>query len=668
MFKKLEWGIYDCVTGAFGIIDSFPFGIGCGDFVDLDLGTGPEGSHVFLDSTSGGAISLTKQFKEVDLFVDGKAVNYEELKPGEDHSIMLNGRFLALRAEKKIEKWHKGLNHESWILYDSMTQSKDGPMPLVELCRVAKEKDRHPQSSVLPVGLTMGFYLQQILAAGCDQAPAAEVAPVIRQDGEDVYVDPFGVIEPIVISGPVAAAAAPPEVYAGAAQAVEEPASVTSAPEPPPLPDEAPEPTPAPVATPAPAPPEPEPVIASAPPEPVQRILPDAGSLTCPVCWLHFDEGDIMHVAMHNSLRGDPILGEDALQRFYPTRFNDRGQALDAFGLACIDMACPHCRRKLPPGFVGMPQHIFSIVGDQSAGKSYFLSVLMKVLPNALSRHFQVNFQDADPEGNAILNDMKNALFAARKPEDARLLKTQLDGAMYERLPRYGRTVALPKPFIFSLGSGREGERPYSVVFYDNAGEHFQPGRDSADSPGAQHVAHSSGILFLFDPFNSPEFRERIAGQPDPQFEQPIMDQQDVILSEMRVRIQKLLALAPGERIDVPLAVMMGKCDAWMSLLGDEPFEPVIKDGKLNLAAIDRNSDKCRDLLADICPRIVSNAESISRNVRYFPVSAFGHPPVRIDSGTYVPDPGQLKPILLDAPVLWQLARVTPELVPTTND
>ena len=105
------------------------------------------------------------------------------------------------------------------------------------------------------------------------------------------------------------------------------------------------------------------------------------GLLTCPVCWLRFDTGDIMHVAMHDSLRGDPVLGEDAQQRFLATRFNDRGQALDALGMPCTDMACPHCRRILPPGFTELKHHIVSIVGDQSAGKSYYLSVLLKTLP-----------------------------------------------------------------------------------------------------------------------------------------------------------------------------------------------------------------------------------------------------------------------------------------------
>ena len=229
--------------------------------------------------------------------------------------------------------------------------------------------------------------------------------------------------------------------------------------------------------------------------------------LTCPVCWLKFKLGEIMHLATHDSLRGDPVLGEDAPQRFLATRFNDRGQALDALGLPCTDIACPHCRRALPPGFTEMPHHIISIVGDQSAGKSYYLSVLMKMLPASLYESFSVVFQDADPAGNALLNEMKQTLFGAKTPEGARLAKTQLEGGMYVRLPRYGRMVALPKPFVYSVGSSKEPLNRCALIFYDNAGEHFQPGRDSAESPGAQHVASSSGIAFLFDPFNSPDFR-----------------------------------------------------------------------------------------------------------------------------------------------------------------
>ncbi len=388
------------------------------------------------------------------------------------------------------------------------------------------------------------------------------------------------------------------------------------------------------------------------------------GLLTCIVCWLNFDIGDIMHIASHDSLRGDPVLGEDAQQRFLATRFNDRGQAVDAMGLPCTDIACPHCRRRLPQGFTGAKNHIISIVGDQGAGKSYYLSVLLNELPARLFNDFSVVFQDADPTGNAIINQMKQVLFGARTPEEARLVKTQLEGGMYERLPRQGRMVALPRPFVFSVASAATPAQHCSVIFYDNAGEHFQPGRDSLDSPGAQHVASSSGILFLFDPFNNPDFRRQIADGTDPQLDKPVIDQQSIILSEMKVRITRLLNLELTQQIDAPLAVMVGKSDAWIHLLGENALQDPVQSGRLDLAALQHNSQKVRELMKKICTPLVANAESISRNVLFFPVSSFGHAPMKIGPGDYAPNPLKLKPFMVEIPVLWVLSRVAPELVP----
>jgi len=387
------------------------------------------------------------------------------------------------------------------------------------------------------------------------------------------------------------------------------------------------------------------------------------GGLICPVCWLEFDAGDIMHIAVHDSLRGDPVLGEDAPQRFLATRFNDLGQALDAFGLPCTEIACPHCRRAIPPAVLEGPQHILSIVGDQSAGKSYYLTVLIKTLPTTLFNHYDVVFQDADPTGNAPLNEMKKTLFSARTPDEARLAKTQLEGAMYERLPRFGRTVALPKPFIYTLESKHRPEGRCSVIFYDNAGEHFQPGRDSADSPGAQHVASSAGIFFLFDPFNQPDFRNRLGKTSDPQLENPIVDQQEVILAEMKARLGKLRRLPGNERIDQPLAILVGKCDAWLHLLGREPLQNPLADRLLDQKAIDANSERIRKLLLEICSTVVANAETISNNLRYFPVSSFGHPPVRVASGDVVPDPKHIQPFMVDVPPLWILSQIAADIL-----
>ena len=382
------------------------------------------------------------------------------------------------------------------------------------------------------------------------------------------------------------------------------------------------------------------------------------GSLTCPVCWLRFDSGDIMHIAVHDSLRGDPVLGEDAQQRFLATRFNNANQALDAMGLPCSDLACPHCRRKLPPGFLEMPHHIISIVGDQSAGKSYYLSTLTKVLPATLYRDFGIIFQDSDPTGNAPVNDMRKALFGAQTPAQAKLAKTVFEGAMYERLPRQGRTVALPRPFVYTMASAETSDERCAVIFYDNAGEHFQPGVNIIEQPGAQHVASAAGILYLFDPFNSPEFRRCIRDTNDPQLEKPIVDQQDIILAEMRTRIYAIRNLPASERLRTPVAFVAGKCDVWLQVLDGEPLRDPLPQGRLDLAAIEQNSARIRTIMHELCPAVLANAEALSDNIRFFAASSFGHTPVKIGPGEYVPDPARLRPVHVEVPLLWILSRL----------
>ena len=403
-------------------------------------------------------------------------------------------------------------------------------------------------------------------------------------------------------------------------------------------------------------------------PSMTKYIDSDSGEFTCPTCWLKFDRGDVMHVAVHDSLFGDPLLGEEQMKRFHATRFNDRGQALDDYGIPCTEIACPHCRRTLPPGFFDEPHKIFSIVGAPQSGKSYYLTVLIKLLQTTLFREFGVVFRDADPTGNAPINEMKSHLFSAQNSAQAFLTKTQLEGSMYERLPRYDRMVTLPKPFIYSLSGAESDDDNCSVVFYDNAGEHFQPGQDSSNSPGAQHIASSDAIFFLFDPTINPDFRRNINDSDDPQFKSQVSDQQDIILAETEVRIKKLLGLGRREKVQTPLAIIIGKCDSWINKIGSDNLKNPIVDGTLDMGAVESNSKLVRGLMEEHCPYVVANAERISSEVCYFAASAFGHTPVTFEDDKGVtrigPDPQKINPMYVEIPTLWALSRVQPGLVP----
>ena len=393
------------------------------------------------------------------------------------------------------------------------------------------------------------------------------------------------------------------------------------------------------------------------------------GAHLCPVCWTRFDAGDALSIAVHEDLRGDPILGSDARLRFQPTRFNDQGLALDPMGLACTDIACPHCRRQLPPGYLDRPHRIISLIGAPSAGKSYYLAVLTRTLQDRLPEDFHLAFKDGDPSGNMLLNQMRNTLFSAATPEDALLGKTALEGATYEKLPRLGRMVSLPRPFIYSISRPGQQRSETSVILYDNAGEHFEPGIDIHDSPGAMHVATSSGLIFLFDPTANARFKAKLVGVEDPQLSlKGRIDQQDSILAEMETRIKRVMGLAHDQRIATPLAFVVGKCDTWEKLL-DSPLETVMRDGTLDLAAIDRNSARVRRVLVDLCPGLVASAESLAEEIRYFAATSFGHNPVIIqqgpNKGRIAPDPQRLAPAHVEEPVYWLLHRASPELLPS---
>lgn len=583
LFGRKGWCLVDCLSGAWVMIDTFPFEIGSADAVDLKI-EDLLADHCTLKETRDQGLCLVKSSAQAGVTVNGgEAGEVTSLAPNSDYTLKLGARCFALRGGRSMEAWHRHLDPALWCVLEGNTPG--APVRADELQGYVVQRVRNPENVlVAPKGLAPGAGF--LFGHFCE---ALEHLRAVQQ------------------------AAATDEVATAS----------------------------------------------------VSMAAPGGPQLICPVCWLPFEKGDVMHIAQHETLRGDPQLGVDAALRFHANRFDDNGHALDALGLPCPDLACPHCRRKLPPGFLDVPHHIFSIVGAPSAGKSYYMSVLARMLPRALYTHFNIVFRDADPTGNAKLNVMKNRLFTGATPEQVYLDKTNLEGEMYEEMIRQGRRVKLPRPFIFSLGVEHDQSRSCALVLYDNAGEHFEPGIDEANSPGAQHIAAASGVFFLFDPTVNLEFRRKLAGHKDPQlFESKGMDQQDTILAEMEVRIKRLLHLDRRSKIHTPLAMLIGKYDVWMDLLPKDALVYPIHDGLLDMDMVKANSQCVRNLMLEICPEMVANAEILSDDVMYFPVSAFGHTPLKLPDGRIAPDPLQLRPQYVEVPVIWALAQTIPGLIP----
>src|SRR5579875_1968147 len=239
---------------------------------------------------------------------------------------------------------------------------------------------------------------------------------------------------------------------------------------------------------------------------------------TCPHCWETFPPEQVLWISEHVELLGDPMLGPEQQQRFLPSRFTVDGDAIDAQGMTCRSLACPYCHLSIPRAMLEMEPLFFSILGGPASGKSYFLTTLTWQLRQVLPLHFHVAFTDADPTANRILNAWEESLFL--NPDEDRLIplghlirKTELQGELYDTVAHGQQTVTYPRPFLFTIRPQKghlHADSPRlarMLCLYDNAGEHFQPGQDTASSPVTRHLARSRAVLFLFDPTQDPRFR-----------------------------------------------------------------------------------------------------------------------------------------------------------------
>ncbi len=78
----------------------------------------------------------------------------------------------------------------------------------------------------------------------------------------------------------------------------------------------------------------------------------DLSKHICPYCWSGFKPEDLLYIARHPSLMGDPVLGYDEQQRFMPRHIKPLRRALDSRGEICPDMACPRCHLRIPTPFL----------------------------------------------------------------------------------------------------------------------------------------------------------------------------------------------------------------------------------------------------------------------------------------------------------------------------
>ena len=413
--------------------------------------------------------------------------------------------------------------------------------------------------------------------------------------------------------------------------------------------------------------------------------------ITCPHCWEQFAPEKLLWVAEHTDLLGDHRLGPEQPQRFLPTRFTVNGEAIDVKGFPCHQLACPNCHLSIPRSLLELEPLFLSNFGAPASGKSYFLAALTWELRKTLPLVFRTSFADADPVLNQQLNEYEESVFSGTAidklvPLANLIRKTEEQGDLYDTVAFGNQTVSYPRPFLFTLQPQSDHRNAASatklartICLYDNAGESFQPGKDSAAAPVTRHMAQSRVLFFVFDPTQDARFQRLIGQQAETSAPSVRTMRQEPILQEAIARIRRFAGLKQSDKHKRPLVVILTKFDRWWNLLGGDPspdpWQKVRSQSKpgttyqaFDSNVVEHQSQLARTVLLKTSPEIVTAAENFAEDVTYVPVTAVGWN-VAIDSKTGQPaiKPSEAAPYWATVPFLYGLSRTIPGLIPTIS-
>jgi hypothetical protein len=415
--------------------------------------------------------------------------------------------------------------------------------------------------------------------------------------------------------------------------------------------------------------------------------LPLRTGIRCINCWAQFAPEDVVWIPDGQQALGDPVLGSEFAPRFQALRFGPEGDAIDAWGGRCFDIACPKCHLAIPRQLVSTTPVFVSVVGSPACGKSFFLAAMTWKLRRVLRQMFQLDFADADRVSNRALTDYERAVFLQHDqekyvPVSHLIPKTEMQGHLYNSVRLNGQSVLLPRPLSFQVSpTVPESVEPVErlsrlLCLYDNAGEHFLPGQDTSMTPGTRHLALSDVIVFLFDPLQDPRFVARVGDERLTSHLQRYsgLIQQDVVLRECLDRIRRHAVHERKDRRPPLLIVALTKMDEWLPAIEQQlpqvPPYTISQDGVtrvLNLSTVRRNSDALQRLLRDSVPELVHAACSFSEQPVFMAASALGVRPQLTRDGRAVIRPCDVNPDMVELPSILGLARTSKTLIQTSG-
>lgn len=356
-----------------------------------------------------------------------------------------------------------------------------------------------------------------------------------------------------------------------------------------------------------------------------------------------YHEGEEIDVENSVFLGRDPA-GRDAVTtKSHIIRRSEDGLC-DVCRRAAFIRLCPVCHNPIPHSAEEGSDTIFTVLGPRGAGKSHYVAVLIDQLRNPFSAEFGSTLTPASDRTTVkYRNEYYKRLF-----EEGRTLPSATP---------YDDERAARDPLIYYLRLDK-GKPPRSctLAFFDTAGEDL----DSVERVDALNigsfVAAASGIIYLVDPLQIPYVNARINVEDKPDASPDVGDRLGYIADILRSR----KGLRPGDRIDVPLAVVLTKADVLMKGPEDDEEEEVLLGPESSVRVMrrrgtydERNFDEVGAEVEEYLRRTVSEGfiQAVDRFSKheYFAVSALGSSP----SGEAIPR--GIAPFRVEDPLIWLL-------------
>jgi hypothetical protein len=385
-------------------------------------------------------------------------------------------------------------------------------------------------------------------------------------------------------------------------------------------------------------------------------------AVTCPHCWAEFPPAQVRFIAEHEALRGDPSLGPSEPLRFLPSRFDARGRAIDPLDAVCSRMACPRCHLELPPQSLELAQTIVSIVGAPACGKSVMLAAASFSLRSGLVVP-GLDFLDADPTLNDLTVELESSLFRSTTPDAPTMIaKTDVSGRLYRSFRAEDAVWTAPKPQLFTLA---RGGRRRLLCLYDNAGEHFLPGRESATEPVTRHLAASGALVFVVDPTQDQRVVDRLGGREAVSAiggGGSVEQRQDLVLIEAANRVRRLRAMSAAEPLPFRIVLAVAKADLWGHLAVPAIDPESARSGATSIAvpdqaSLDRLQRATSGFLASMMPELLATVRALDPGFRVVPFSGLGRAPERSSVGSRLAiRPRDVRPMWPAAPLVVALA------------